>query len=330
MIIRLLDNYSEDATIGSKIALVTGAAGFIGSHLVDRLITDGFSVTGIDDLSSGKLSNLPDGFDLRKMDIRDPKVQDVVAEIKPDIVFHLAAQISVSISVRKPQLDADVNVGGALNLLEGVRELDDKITKVVYITSGGTAYGDPEIVPADESTPIRPLSPYGVSKYVIEQYLPVYESLCGLEFSIVRLANIYGPRQDPHGEAGVVAIFTKAMLSGRSLTIFGDGNDKRDYVFVGDVVDAIAKTGNAKSQGPFNVGTGVGTSTNRIFELVGKYCRYTEAAVHGPPRAGDINRISLDSSKAERELGWSPQVDIEDGLKTTVEWFKRQGIDSRL
>ena len=320
----------EARDINSKIALVTGAAGFIGSHLVDRLFDDGFAVVGIDDLSSGKLSNLPEGFDLRQMDIRSCEVREVVAEIRPDIVFHLAAQISVAISAREPQLDADVNIGGALNLLEGIRALNDKKIKVVYITSGGTAYGDPEIVPADESTPIRPLSPYGVSKYAIEQYLPVYESLCGLQFSIVRLANIYGPRQDPHGEAGVVAIFAKAMLAGRSLTIFGDGNDERDYVFVGDVVDAIAKAGNAKSQGPFNVGTGVGTSTNRIFELVAKYCRHTEAAVHGPPRPGDINRIFLDSSKAERELGWSAQVGIEDGFKTTVEWFKQQAIDSRL
>jgi UDP-glucose 4-epimerase len=310
--------------IALKIALVTGAAGFIGSHLVDRLRSDGFAVTGIDDLSSGNLDNLPDGFDLREMDIRDPDVQSVVAEIRPDIVFHLAAQISVSVSAREPQLDADVNVGGALNLLEGVRALTGKKTKVVYITSGGTAYGDPDIVPADESTPIRPLSPYGVSKFAVEHYLPVYENLCGLEYTIIRLANIYGPRQDPHGEAGVVAIFAKAMLAAKPLVVFGDGNDERDYVFVGDVVDAIAKAGSGTSKGPFNVGTGIGTSTNRIFELVAKFCGHTEPVVHGPPRSGDINRISLDSSKAGRDLGWAAQVDIEEGFKTTVEWFRQQ------
>ncbi|MDG0866410.1 NAD-dependent epimerase/dehydratase family protein [Candidatus Lucifugimonas marina] len=306
------------------MALVTGAAGFIGSHLVDRLIADGIEVTGIDDLSSGRLANLPEGFDLREMDIRSPKVRDVVVEIRPDIVFHLAAQISVSISAREPQLDADVNVGGALNLLEGVRALGDKTVKLVYITSGGTAYGDPEIVPADESTLIRPLSPYGVSKFAVELYLPVYEQLCGLEYSIIRLANIYGPRQDPHGEAGVVAIFAKAMLAGKPLTIFGDGNDERDYVFVGDVVEAIARAGNGSLQGPFNIGTGIGTSTNQIFELVAKYCGHAETAVHSAPRPGDINRISLDSSRAKRELGWSAQIDIEDGFKTTVDWFKQQ------
>jgi UDP-glucose 4-epimerase len=312
----------EGVGIASKIALVTGAAGFIGSHLVDRLIADGYSVTGIDDLSSGSLDNLPSGFDLREMDIRDPKVKSVVAEVRPSIVFHLAAQISVSVSTREPQLDADVNVGGALNLLEGVRALGDGAAKLVYVTSGGTAYGDPEIIPADELTPVRPLSPYGASKFAIETYLPVYEQLCDLKYSIIRLANIYGPRQDPHGEAGVVAIFARAMLSGSPLTIFGDGNDERDYVFVGDVVNAIATAAEGSLAGPFNVGTGIGTSTNRIFELVAKYTGHTDLASHGPVRAGDINRISLDASKAERELGWVPEVTLEDGLRETVEWFK--------
>ncbi len=260
------------------------------------------------------------------MDIRDAAVREVFAEIQPDIVFHLAAQISVSVSAREPQLDADVNVGGALNLLEALRAVDgdSNTTQVVYITSGGTAYGDPEIIPADESTPIRPLSPYGASKYAVEMYLPIYENLVGLEYSIVRLANVYGPRQDPHGEAGVVAIFAKAMLAGKPLTIFGDGNDERDYVYVGDVVDAIVRASNGSHQGPFNVGTGICTSTNRIFELVAQHCGHNEEAVHGAPRAGDINRISLDSSKAKRELGWSVEIDIESGLERTVEWFRQQ------
>ena len=314
-----------DAVIESKIALVTGAAGFIGSHLVDRLIADGYSVTGIDDLSSGTLDNLPSGFDLRKMDIRDPEVQSVVAELRPDIVFHLAAQISVSISAREPKLDADVNIGGALNLLEGIRTVDGKTVKIVYITSGGTAYGDPDVVPADESTPVRPLSPYGASKLAVETYLPIYEKLCGLNYSIIRLANVYGPRQDPHGEAGVVAIFAKAMLARKPLTIFGDGNDERDYIYVQDVVDAIARAAEGTLPGPFNVGTGIGTITNRIFEVVAENCGHSEAANHGPDRLGDVNRISLDPSKAKRELGWESQVSLEDGLKTTVDWFKQQG-----
>jgi UDP-glucose 4-epimerase len=304
---------------------VTGAAGFIGSHLVDRLIADGYRVTGIDDLSSGRLDNLPSGFDLREMDIRDSEVHAVVAEVRPDIVFHLAAQISVSVSAREPQLDADVNIGGALNLLEGIRAVGDKVTKIVYVTSGGTAYGDPKIIPADESTPVRPLSPYGASKLAVETYLPIYEKLCGLNYSIIRLANVYGPRQDPHGEAGVVAIFAKAMLAGKPLTIFGDGNDERDYIHVQDVIDAIARAAEGTLPGPFNVGTGIGTSVNHIFEVVAEQCGHTETASHGPDRPGDINRISLDPSKAQRELGWIRQVSLEDGLKTTVDWFKQQG-----
>jgi UDP-glucose 4-epimerase len=303
---------------------VTGAAGFIGSHLVDRLITDGYNVTGIDDLSSGRLDNLPSGLDFRKLDIRDSEVQSLVAELRPDIVFHLAAQISVSVSAREPQLDADVNIGGALNLFEGIRAVEGKPAKIVYVTSGGTAYGDPEIIPADESTPVRPLSPYGASKLAVETYLPVYEKLCDLKYSIIRLANVYGPRQDPHGEAGVVAIFAKAMLAGKPLTIFGDGNDERDYIYVQDVVDAIARAAEGTLPGPFNVGTGIGTSTNRIFEVVAQHCGHSEAASHGPDRPGDINRISLDPSKAKLELGWVPQISLEDGLKTTVDWFKQQ------
>jgi len=209
-------------------------------------------------------------------------------------------------------------------LLEGLRVVEDKIAKIVYVTSGGTAYGELEITPADEATPIRPLSPYGASKYAVETYLPVYEKSCGLDYSIIRLANIYGPRQDPHGEAGVVAIFSKAMLGGKPLKIFGDGNDARDYVYVGDVVEAIVRAAAGDLPGPFNVGTGIETSTNRIFEVIAEHCGHDEPAVHGPARAGDINKISLDSGKAKRELGWVPKISLENGLKTTVDWFRQQ------
>ena len=310
--------------MAGKTAIVTGAAGFIASHLVDRLISDGYTVTGSDDLSTGKLANLPPDFDLRQLDIRDPEVRKIVSEVRPDFVFHLAAQISVSVSAREPVMDAEVNVLGALNLFEGIRAVEGKTTKVVYVTSGGTAYGEPSVLPADESTPVRPLSPYGASKLAIETYLPVYERLCGLDYSIIRLANIYGPRQDPHGEAGFVAIFARAMLSGKSLTIFGDGNDERDYVYVGDVVDAIVKAAENSRPGPFNVGTGEGTSTNRIFEVVAENCGHTDDAVHGPPRPGDVNRIYLDATRAGKELGWTPKITLEDGLKTTVDWFRQQ------
>jgi len=282
-------------------------------------------VTGIDDLSSGKRENLPENFDLRLIDIRSDEAQTVIAEIQPELVLHLAAQISVSVSVREPQMDADVNLGGAINLLEGIRVSEIENVRVIYVTSGGTAYGQPNIIPVDESTPLRPLSPYGASKLAVETYLPVYEKLCGIRYSILRLANVYGPRQESRGEAGVVAIFTKAMLEGRSPNIFGDGNDERDYVYVGDVVDAILLASENDCSGPFNIGTGVGTSTNKIFEVLAGYCGYIKLPEHAPPRPGDIHRISLDARRADHQLGWRSKTLLEDGLKTTVDWFKSKG-----
>jgi UDP-glucose 4-epimerase len=314
----------ESLTITSNIALVTGAAGFIGSHLCDRLIAEGYEVTGIDDLSSGRLQNLPGGFDLRQMDLRDPSVRDLVAEVRPDVVLHLAAQMSVAVSAREPLLDADINVVGTLNLLEGIRALESKTVKFVHFSSGGTVYGEPTELPADELTPVRPLSPYAASKLAVETYLPIYERLCGLDHSVIRLGNVYGPRQDPHGEAGVVAIFAKAMLGKNPLKIFGTGTDERDYVYVADVVDAVMKVADSTLPGPFNIATGIGTNPNRIFEMIAELCDYEEEAVHVAPRAGDIEKIYLDVSKAKAELDWSPKISFEDGLKTTVEWFRQQ------
>lgn len=304
-----------------KMILVTGAAGFIGSHLVDRLLAEGHRVKGIDDLSSGKLDNLPSGFDLYKMDIRDPEVIEVIAEINPDLIFHLAAQISVAVSVREPQFDAHVNVGGSLNILEGARTITGKHVKLIYITSGGTVYGAPQSIPVDESITPHPLSPYGASKLALETYLPIYEKLSGLSYTILRMANVYGPRQDPHGEAGVVAIFTQAMLEGRSPKIFGDGNDERDYVFVGDVIEAIIVASESERSGPFNIGTGIGTKTNKIFEILARHCGFANTPIHGPRRPGDISRISLDIRRAREELKWTPKILLEDGLRATVEWF---------
>ncbi len=291
---------------------------------MDRLLLDGHSVTGIDDLSSGRSSRLPSDFDLREMDIRDPDVRNVISEINPDLIFHLAAQISVAVSVREPQFDADVNVGGALNILEGVRTITGKNVRMVYVTSGGTVYGDPEKIPVDESIKPLPLSPYGASKLAVETYLPIYERLSDFSYSIIRLGNVYGPRQDPHGEAGVVAIFANAMLEGRSVRIFGDGKDQRDYVFVKDVIDAILKASQTQRSGPFNIGTGIGTSTNRIFEILADHCDYKNPPIYVPPRPGDISRISLDYGRASEELSWSPMTRLEEGLKATVAWFARQ------
>lgn len=310
-----------------KISLVTGAAGFIGSHLVDRLLAEDHKVIGIDDLSSGKLDNLPRDFDLRKMDIRDPQVKQVVAEINPDLIFHLAAQISVAVSVREPQFDADVNIGGALNILEGAGTITGKRVKLIYVTSGGTVYGAPKRIPVDESFTPLPLSHYGASKLAVETYLPIYEKLFGLRYTILRLANVYGPRQDPHGEAGVVAIFTQALLEGRPPNIFGDGNDERDYVFVGDVIEAILMASEHEQSGPFNIGTGIGTSTYKIFEILARHCDFTKTPVYGSPRPGDIRRISLDIRRAREQLDWAPKMHLEDGLRNTVEWFEAESAN---
>ena len=258
------------------------------------------------------------------MDLRDPAVRNVVAEIRPDVVLHLAAQMSVAVSAREPLLDADINVVGSLNLLEGLRAVEGKTTRFVHFSSGGTVYGEPTELPASEETPVQPLSPYAASKLAVETYLPIYERFCGLEHSVIRLGNVYGPRQDPHGEAGVVAIFAKAMLGKKPLKIFGDGTDERDYVYVGDVVDAVMKMAQSSKPGPFNIATGIGTNPNRIFEMIAELCDYQEEPVHVAPRAGDIEKIYLDVSKAKSELDWSPEVSFEDGMKTTVEWFRQQ------
>ena len=292
--------------------------------MVDRLIADGYDVTGIDDLSSGKQVNLPSDFDLRRLDMRDSAVRDVVAEIRPDVVFHLAAQMSVAVSAREPILDADINVIGTLNLLEGIRAIEHKVVRFVHFSSGGTVYGEPTDLPADELTAVRPLSPYAASKLAVETYLPIYGRLCSLDHVVIRLGNVYGPRQDPHGEAGVVAIFAQAMLGNKPLKIFGTGTDERDYVYVDDVVEAVMNVSESSSAGPFNIATGIGTNPNRIFEMIANLCDYKEEAVHVAPRDGDIEKIYLDISKAKAEVDWAPKISLKNGLKTTVEWFRKQ------
>lgn len=277
---------------------------------------------GIDNLSSGERSSLPPEVELKHLDLRDLEVQQVVQEVEPDIVLHLAAQMSVAVSAREPMLDADINVLGSLNLLEGIRALKNKTVMFVHFSSGGTVYGEPSDLPADESTATVPLSPYAASKLAIETYLPIYERLCGLRHAVIRLGNVYGPRQDPHGEAGVVAIFTRAMLEGKPLKIFGTGTDQRDYVFIDDVVDAVDSVINAQLPGPFNIATGLGTDPNTIFKLLAELCDHTEPPDHVDPRPGDIERIFLDISKAKRELGWEPKVSLDEGLRRTVEWFR--------
>jgi len=312
-----------------RTSLVTGGAGFIGSHLVDRLLEIGDRVVVVDNLSAGRREHVNRAAEFHEVDIRSPGVRDLVRSVSPDVVFHLAAQMSVAVSAREPVLDADINVLGTLNVLEGVRgaSSDGRMARVVFASSGGAVYGEPDSLPALETHPCRPVSPYGASKAACETYLGTYRFVYGLDYSILRLANVYGPRQDPHGEAGVVAIFGNAMLKDEPIRIFGDGTDERDYVYVGDVVTAFELAGRAaaKSTGPYNIGSGEGTSVEALARSMAGLTGYRKPPVHVPPRQGDLHRIRLDWSRARRELGWSPTVTFATGLARTIDSFRRPG-----
>ena len=258
-----------------KTALVTGGAGFIGSHLVDRLLSLGHKVVVIDNLSTGKLKNLNPSATFHHLDITQPSVTEVFQREQPDLVFHLAAQVSVTQSTRDPFHDSDVNVFGTLRLLEAARKCG--IEKFIYSSTGGALYGDPETDPCSEEHPVLPVSPYGMSKYIAELYLDLYHRLYQINFTTLRYGNVYGPRQEAHGEAGVVAIFTQAMLEGHQPQIFGDGNQERDFVFVDDVVDANMLAINKGNGGSFNIGTGEKTSVNQIFESLPKHSNWSWA-----------------------------------------------------
>jgi UDP-glucose 4-epimerase len=305
----------------AKTALVTGGAGFIGSHLVDRLLTEGYRVVIVDDLSTGKLKNLNPAATFHHTDITHPSVQEVFTRERPDLVFHLAAQISVTDSTKDPIKDGEINVIGTLRLLEAARR--SGIDKFIYSSTGGALYGDPAVTPCTEQTPIAPLSPYGLSKYLAEQYVELYQRLYHLNYTILRYGNVYGPRQDPHGEAGVVAIFAQAMLKGRQPQIFGTGDQERDFVYVGDIVEANMLAIDHDDNSAFNIGTGQGTSVNRIFELLKSIINYRWDATRRSPRQGEVYKISLECSKAYQELKWSPKVSLEEGLQETVEFFRK-------
>lgn len=300
--------------------LVTGGGGFIGSHVVDRLLELGYHVAVVDDLRSGRLNNLPAGVHLYDTDIASPALEEVFSAERPDFVCHFAGQISVQRSMQDPLVDAETNVKGSLNLLQNCVKYG--VRKVVYTSSGGAIYGDPVYLPCDEAHPVQPLSHYGVSKYAVEKYLYVYRESFGLDYTILRLGNVYGPRQDPLGEAGVVAIFSQAMLDGRPVVIFGTGEQERDFVHVSDVAEASVRALEAGSGGVFNIGTGVGSSVNRIFSLLKDITGYPMDADYGPAKPGEVFKIYLDIAGARQGLGWEPVFSLEDGLKSTVAWFQ--------
>ena len=307
-------------------ALVTGGAGFIGSTLVDRLLAEGHAVDVVDNLATGKRANLAgaeaagERFGLAELDVRSPEVADHIAERRPEVVFHLAAQIDVRVSVARPAFDAEVNVVGGLNVAEGARQAG---ARVVFASSGGTIYGDvdPAELPVDESHPQRPVSPYGVAKKATGDYLFAYEALHGLESVALALANVYGPRQDPHGEAGVVAIFAGRLLSGQPCTVFGDGEQTRDYVYVDDVVAAqIAAFEHPEATGAFNVGTGRESSVLDVVRGLAPAARANFEPEMAPPRPGELERSCLDVSRARDELGFSARTELADGLQRTLAW----------
>jgi len=304
-----------------KTALVTGGAGFIGSHLVDRLLLDGHRVVVVDDLSSGKLKNLNPEATFHHTDITQESLNEVFHREQPDLVYHLAAQMSVSESTKAPIKDGHINIIGTLRVLEAARR--HGIEKIIYSSTGGALYGDPEINPCAEDTAIMPLSPYGLSKYVAEKYIELYHRLYNIKYTILRYGNVYGPRQDPHGEAGVIAIFSQLMLEGKQPHIFGDGEQQRDFVYVDDVVDANIKAIDRGDGKAFNIGTAERTSVNRMFELLQGILQFKWEAEHRTSRPGEVQNISLECSKAEKGLKWTSQVDLEEGLKRTVEFFSR-------
>ncbi|MCC6192732.1 MAG: NAD-dependent epimerase/dehydratase family protein [Anaerolineales bacterium] len=301
--------------------LVTGGAGFIGSHVVDAFLAAGHEVVVVDDLSTGRERNLNPQARFYKLDIRDPGLAEVFERERPEIVDHHAAQMDVRRSVAEPLFDADVNVRGSVNLLECARQ--SGVRKVVYISTGGAVYGEPVYLPCDEKHPIDPICQYGVSKHVVEHYLHVYRHLYGLNYAVLRYPNVYGPRQDPHGEAGVVAIFTGLMLAGKPVTINGTGEQERDFVYVADCAKANLLAAAGDQTGIYNLGEERGTTVNQLFRELAKITGYTAAPQYGPPKPGETFKIYLNSQKAKAELDWSQSVDLETGLSQTVEYFKQ-------
>lgn len=310
-------------------ALVTGGAGFIGSTLVDRLLAEGHTVDAVDNLSAGSLANLAEArangtgrFHFHQVDVRSPAVVDLMARRQPEVVYHLAAQVDVRVSVSDPVLDADVNVLGSLRVLEGARGAGAR--KVVFASSGGTIYGDVDQLPIKESQPQKPLSPYGVAKKAVGDYLFAYRELHGLEYTALALANVYGPRQDLRGEAGVVAIFAGRLLSGEPCLIFGDGKQTRDFVFVDDVVDAFSRAGERGTGLLCNIGTGVETSVNDLYGAMARNAGVTQPPIYGPARPGELQRSALDPSRAALHLGWKPWTTVEKGTAAVLDWSRQR------
>ncbi|MBN1299077.1 MAG: NAD-dependent epimerase/dehydratase family protein [Actinobacteria bacterium] len=304
-----------------KKVLITGGAGFIGSNIADRLIELGHEVIVLDNLSAGKIENVNSSAKFFKFDVRDKALIDIFKSEKPDSVIHNAAQLSVRISVEDPLYDADVNVLGGLNVFNCC--MQSGVKKVIFASSGGTVYGEQQYFPADEKHATNPISPYGVAKMASENYLYFFNREYGLDFIALRYANIYGPRQDPLGEAGVVAIFSNKFIQGSCPVINGDGKQTRDYVFVKDAVDANVRAIESKFSGALNIATSQETNVNELFYMLRQISGKSIKETHGPAKPGEQYRSVLDYGLANKVLGWKPSVPIIEGLKITYQWFEK-------
>jgi len=300
--------------------IVTGGAGFIGSNVVDALVEKGHKVVVVDDLSTGKKENLNPNAQFFNIDLREKDaLEEVFQSVRPEVIYHIAAQIDVRKSAADPAFDASVNVLGSINLFELAVKYN--IRRIVFSSTGGALYSEPENLPASEDTLVAPLAPYGVSKYCTEQYLNYFKRMYGIERVILRYANVYGPRQDPLGEAGVIAIFTGRILNGENPIIYGDGNQTRDYVYVEDIVKANLLAIDGK-QGIYNIGTCIETSVNELVKIFSTVLNKDIKPVYEPPRKGEVRRIALDGTKANKELGFVPQFSLEEGLEKTIKWYE--------
>ncbi len=300
--------------------LVTGGAGFIASNVADGFIAQGHQVVVVDNLTTGYARNIPEKAAFYQVDIREADLEEVFRKERPDVVDHHAAQIDVRKSVEDPMYDARVNVLGSLNVIQQC--LRYQVKKFIYASTGGAVYGEPEFLPADERHPVRPLCQYGITKHTVEHYLHLYREHYGLDYTVLRYPNVYGPRQDPLGEAGVVAIFTEALMHGRRPTIFGDGTHTRDYVFVGDIVAANILAVQRGSGMILNLGWGREVSVNDIFDTLKEYLSSDVQPIYESERLGEIHRICLDSSRAGEALGWKPEVSLKEGIKRTVQYYR--------
>lgn len=297
--------------------LVTGGAGFVGSHVTDMFLSKGYEVVVLDNLLTGHKENVSQGAHLFEIDLRDPRVDRIFKDEKPKFVCHHAAQANVQKSVRDPLIDADANIMGSLHVLEQCRKND--VEKVIFISSGGAIYGEPQVLPCDENHPIKPLSPYGSAKASVELYLPIYHSIFGLRYTILRYANVYGPRQDPFGEAGVVSIFARQMINKQRCTINGTGSQERDFVYVEDVARAnlLSVEGGGDSE-TYNIGSGEGVSIKEIFSKIDKLTENNLQPFYGAPKSGEVFKIYLNVAKARKYLKWEPKISLGQGLAQTV------------